>query len=159
MSPDVLDDVDRGVLYHLQRDARNSTSTEMGERLGVAASTVRNRVNRLEERGVIEGYRTAIDYEKAGFHLHILFACTVQDDVDAVAEAVMEQEGVVAVRELLAGSENLHVEAVGTGTDELTEVADVLRDLGLDIERSMVLKNERRQPFTRFDRGAAGDDG
>lgn len=158
MSPDVLDDVDRGVLYFLQRDARNSTSTEMGERLDVAPSTVRNRVSRLEDRGIIEGYRAAIDYEKAGFHLHILFTCTAPDDAGAVAESVTELEQVVAVRELLAGSGNLQVEAVGTDTDDLTDVADSLREMGVDIERSMVLKNERRRPFVRFD-GSAGEDG
>jgi len=51
-----LDEVDHGILYYLQQDARNSTSTEMAEELDITASTVRNRLARLEDEGVIEKY-------------------------------------------------------------------------------------------------------
>jgi DNA-binding Lrp family transcriptional regulator len=38
----------------------------------VSASTVRNRIDRLEEAGVIEGYYPKINYERANFPLHVL---------------------------------------------------------------------------------------
>lgn len=150
MSAYALDDVDKGILYYLQQDARNSTSTEMGEALNIAASTVRNRLDRLEDEGVIKGYIPEIDYERAGYQLHVLFTATAPDEPDDVGRAVLEQEGVVTVRELLAGSENLHIEAVGKGTKHLTRIADSLRDMGIEIERSEVLKRRRHQPFNHF---------
>lgn len=44
-----LDGIDEGILYLLQRDARRITTKEMTEQVGVSASTVRNRIDRLEE--------------------------------------------------------------------------------------------------------------
>ncbi|WP_135852984.1 Lrp/AsnC family transcriptional regulator [Halorussus salinus] len=145
-----LDEVDHGILYYLQQDARNSTSTEMAEELDITASTVRNRLARLEDEGVIEKYVPQIDYERAGFQLRVLFTCTAPDQPENFGQDVLEQEGVVAVRELLAGTENLHVEAVGTDTDHLTEIADSLREMGLEIVRSDVLKSQLHQPFNHF---------
>ena len=62
MSNGPLDDVDRGILYALQRDARNVT---IAEEVDVSASTVRNRIGRLEDIGVIEGYYPKINSERA----------------------------------------------------------------------------------------------
>jgi len=146
-----LDDIDKSILYYLQQDARNSTSTEIAEELAITASTVRNRLARLEDEGVIEKYIPQIDYERAGFQLRVLFTCTAPDEPENFGQDVLEQEGVVAVRELLAGTENLHVEAVGTDTDHLTEIADSLREMGLEIVRSDVLKSQLHQPFNHFE--------
>ncbi|WP_435176643.1 Lrp/AsnC family transcriptional regulator [Halorussus sp. AFM4] len=154
-----LDDVDKTILYYLQQDARNSTSTDMAEELDIAASTVRNRLARMEEEGVIEQYVPQLDYEKAGFQLRVLFTCTAPDDAENFGQDVLEQEGVVAVRELLAGTENLHVEAVGTDTDHLTDIADSLRELGLDIVRSDVLKTQLHQPFAHFGTAVEAEEG
>jgi DNA-binding Lrp family transcriptional regulator len=45
---------------------------EIAEEVDVSASTVRNRIDRLEEAGVIEGYYPKINYERANFPLHVL---------------------------------------------------------------------------------------
>lgn len=71
MAQDVLDETDRGILYLLQQNARETTAAEIAEAVGVSAGTVRNRIDRLEEQGVLEGYIPDIDYETAGFELHI----------------------------------------------------------------------------------------
>ncbi|UPV77100.1 winged helix-turn-helix transcriptional regulator (plasmid) [Halorussus limi] len=55
MSDFALDEVDRGILFALQRDARNTTIDEIPSNVEVAASTVRNRISNLEEAGVIKG--------------------------------------------------------------------------------------------------------
>jgi Lrp/AsnC family transcriptional regulator, leucine-responsive regulatory protein len=57
--------------------ARTTTAEEMGEKAGVSASTVRNRIERLENAGVIEGYHPHIDYEAANYQLHIFVICRV----------------------------------------------------------------------------------
>lgn len=153
MSGNALDDVDRGLLHFLQRDARNSTSTEMGEALGIAASTVRNRLDRLEGAGIVTGYVPVIDYDAAGYPLQVLFTATAPEEPPDVGRQVLEREGVVAVRELLAGSEDLRVEAVGSGTRHVARIADDLGDLGVEIVRTDVLETRHRQPFDHF-----GDD-
>ncbi|WP_336343909.1 Lrp/AsnC family transcriptional regulator [Halalkalicoccus ordinarius] len=143
-----LDDVDRGVLHLLQVDARNATAEEMAERVGVSASTVRNRISKLEEGGVIQGYRPILDYERANLPLRVLFICTVRARERAeMAQKVMNVKGVITVKEMITSVENLHVEAVGTDTTDLVRITDALQDMELEIRSSELLKGERVQPF------------
>lgn len=153
-----LDATDRGILYLLQQNARDTTTTEIAEAVGVAPSTVRNRIERLEERGVVKGYVPDVDYERAGFELHILFTCTAptQPSEDYVRD-ILDLHGVVTVRKLLAGDQNLHVEAVGTSTDDVSQIARDLQESGLEIVRSEVLEEEVVQPFDHFGQDIAED--
>lgn len=56
----LLDDLNVRLLTELTADPRLRT-TELARRLGVSAPTVRERVARLEESGVIRGYRLEVD--------------------------------------------------------------------------------------------------
>ena len=56
----LLDEVNRGILTALTKDPRLSTA-ELARRVGMSAPAVRERVNRLEEVGVIRGYRLDVD--------------------------------------------------------------------------------------------------
>jgi DNA-binding Lrp family transcriptional regulator len=60
-----LDSTDIKILEILQEDARQ-TYTTIGKRLGIAHSTVYDRIKRMEKYGVIKKYTTLIDAEKAG---------------------------------------------------------------------------------------------
>ncbi|MDN5853181.1 MAG: Lrp/AsnC family transcriptional regulator [Actinomycetia bacterium] len=55
-----IDEVNRHILALLDEDPRRSTS-ELARRIGMSAPAVRERVHRLEEAGVIRGYRLDID--------------------------------------------------------------------------------------------------
>jgi Lrp/AsnC family transcriptional regulator, leucine-responsive regulatory protein len=55
-----LDELNVRILEELTADPRLRT-TELARRLGVSAPTVRERVTRLEESGVIRGYRLEVD--------------------------------------------------------------------------------------------------
>ncbi|MEA2476769.1 MAG: Lrp/AsnC family transcriptional regulator, leucine-responsive regulatory protein [Actinomycetota bacterium] len=63
--PRPLDRVDRMIVAELERDAR-ATYAEVGARVGLAASSVHDRVRKLERSGVIGGYRAEIDYDGVG---------------------------------------------------------------------------------------------
>lgn len=39
----------------------------IGEEAGVSSSTAGNRINQLEDEGLISSYQPTLDYEKAGF--------------------------------------------------------------------------------------------
>ncbi|MCO8244599.1 MULTISPECIES: AsnC family transcriptional regulator [unclassified Haladaptatus] len=151
MSHDTLDDVDRGILHLLQEDARNMTTTEIGDAVGVSASTVGNRLQRLEEAGVIRGYHPQIDYHEAGFPLRVLFICTapIPEREELAAEA-LDASGVVNVKEIMVGVQNLHVEAVATTREDATEVSKQLDDMGLDVVDQLLVKDEHMQPYDHF---------
>lgn len=149
--PADLDDIDHGILYMLQQDARNTTAQEIAERVGVSASTVRNRINQLEAVGVIRGYMPEIDYESANLPLRVLFVCTAPaTERSELAEKVMGVQGVIDLREMMTGRRNVHVEVVGTSTADITRISDAIHELGLQIESSELLKERRIQPFNHF---------
>jgi len=56
----VLDEVNRRLLDELSIDARASTA-DLARRVGMSAPAVRDRLTRLEESGVIGGYRVDIN--------------------------------------------------------------------------------------------------
>lgn len=56
----VLDDVNRRLLYELQANPRVSMSA-LARQVGMSAPAVTERVQRLEQAGVITGYRVEID--------------------------------------------------------------------------------------------------
>jgi DNA-binding Lrp family transcriptional regulator len=59
-----LDELDWKILQALQENAR-WTYTEIGRRLGVAHSTVYERIRRMEHYGIIKKYTAVVDLEKA----------------------------------------------------------------------------------------------
>ena len=151
MSTVELDRVDRGIIHLLQADARRKTAEEMGDAVGVSASTVRNRIDRLESTGVIRGYNPDIDYERAGYqHQMVLICHAPMGSRKMVAQRVMDVEGVVTVREMLTGSANLHVEAIGADSDAVDRITDELADLDLEIKSVELVKDLRVQPFDGF---------
>lgn len=146
-----LDEVDKGILYRLQRDARGTTAQEIAETVGVSPSTVRNRIDRLETEGVINGYHPEINYEAANLPLQVLFVCTAPaTHRSELAEKILDVQGVVDLREMMTGRQNIHVEVVATSTTDISRISDAIHDLGLEIESSELIKRRRMQPFDHF---------
>ena len=67
--PPQLDEIDLDIIYQLQKDAR-LTIRELAERVGMSPSATAERMRRLEELGVIIGYRAMIDYDRLGMPIH-----------------------------------------------------------------------------------------
>ena len=152
---DGLDDIDHGILHLLQEDARDQTPVDMAEKLPVSDQTVRNRIEQLEEAGVIEGYLPVIDYEKAGFSMRLQFSCTAPvQRREELAEEALEIPRVVNVEEMLAANENLRILAVTKDTEGINEIAARLDDLGLTIEKECLQRHEHKRPFNHFGQDA-----
>jgi Lrp/AsnC family leucine-responsive transcriptional regulator len=85
----MLDARDRIILAALQADGR-ATFAEVGRRAGLAPSSVHERVRKLEEAGVIRGYRAIVDPVAIGLHVTALVSVTPLDPrhPDDVAERV-----------------------------------------------------------------------
>ncbi|GAA4973760.1 Lrp/AsnC family leucine-responsive transcriptional regulator [Nonomuraea thailandensis] len=69
--PKELDALDLRILSELQLDARVSLA-ELGRRIGLSPPAVSDRVQRLEESGVITGYRAEIDPRAVGFPVTVM---------------------------------------------------------------------------------------
>lgn len=142
-----LDDVDHRLLNLLQENARY-TAIEIAEDIGVSDNTVHNRMRRLEDVGIIEGYTTAIDHDTAGCSLYFHFSCTARISNRAtVAEKVLALPQVIEVLELMTGHENLLVKAVGAEDEDITHVAEQIDKLDLEINDENLIRTEHATPL------------
>ncbi|WP_199837518.1 Lrp/AsnC family transcriptional regulator [Streptomyces caniscabiei] len=63
--------MDRDILFHLRQDGR-LTNVELAKRVGLTPPPCLRRVKRLEEAGVITGYRAVISSQTLGRGLEVL---------------------------------------------------------------------------------------
>lgn len=63
-----MDDLDIELIRCLNENARKSLR-EMARELNVSLTTVSNRVKKMEEEGIINGYIPVVDQEKLGYDL------------------------------------------------------------------------------------------
>lgn len=86
-----MDDLDREILSILRRDAR-TPYTEIAERVGTSEGTVRNRVERMVDDGVIERFTVTTRTGNVKAMIEISVAMDV--DTGEVGEKVAEWEEV-----------------------------------------------------------------
>ena len=146
-----LDAVDKSILYYLQQDARRTSSNDIAEKLDLSSSTVRTRLNKLEESGIVRGYHVDIDYDLAGYPLYTKIICTAPvTERDSLANRAREVHGVTAVREIMTGQRNVYVNAIGRTHDDLIRIAGELDGLGLDIVDEQLIRDEYICPYHGF---------
>ena len=66
LSNKLLDDIGRQILRILQEDGRISFN-ELGRKVGLSSPAVAERVRRMEEAGIILGYRAIVDQSRVGY--------------------------------------------------------------------------------------------
>ncbi|WP_311171313.1 Lrp/AsnC family transcriptional regulator [Halobellus ordinarius] len=154
-----LDDLDRYIVYALQRDARHTSSSDIAEAKGVSASTVRNRLSKLESAGIIRGTHVDVDYERMGYQLYTIIFCTAPiPERERLAEEALDVEGVISVREIMTGEENVHITAVGRDSDDLSRIGRELSSLGFEIVEEEIIRNEYTNPYSPFAEGVGDAD-
>ena len=72
-----MDLLDRKIIAELQRNAREST-TKIAAKLGVARTTVHERISRMEDRGVIAGYSVVLQEHPEGHKVQVVVMAEVQ---------------------------------------------------------------------------------
>lgn len=146
-----LDEIDRRIIYALMRDARTTSAPTIAEQVNVSPGTVRNRIDQLEEHGIIRGYTTEVDFERADGRLRILYVCNAPvSNRDALARQASVVPGVINVRELMTGRRNLHITAIGKDTEDLRRITRAISGLGIEIEDETLVESETHSPYTLF---------
>ena len=146
-----LDSIDKQILYHLQRDARGISSSEIADQLDLSPSTIRTRLNKLEDTGIVRGYHIDIDYELAGYPLYTKIICTAPvPERDTLADRAQGIHGVTAVREVMTGKRNVYVNAIGESHDDLNRIAGELDELGLEVVDEQLVRSEYVCPYHGF---------
>jgi Lrp/AsnC family leucine-responsive transcriptional regulator len=123
-----LDDINRDIIDLLQDDARLSYR-ELGERIGLSAPAVAERVRKLEEVGVITGYRAVVDYEALGFPLLCIIRLNA-NLADRTLDEVLGQLPEVIEANRVTGSESHVLRARVRSTEHLERLLERLWEHG-----------------------------
>jgi len=79
-----MDQLDLRILKALQEDGRRPNA-DLAREFGVAPSTTLERIRRLEEQGVLLGYRARIDRNKLGLTVQAMISITLgQTNAEAI---------------------------------------------------------------------------
>ena len=124
-----LDELDRAMLAALHDNSRIGV-LELSRVLGVARATVTARLQRLEDTGVITGYRPKIGLAAAGYGVQAFV--TLEIAQGALGDVVDVLEQIPGVLEAFA--------TTGSG-DVLCRVAAASHD---DLQRTLIVLNQSR---------------
>jgi DNA-binding Lrp family transcriptional regulator len=151
------DDLDRRIVRELQRNARESTST-IAARLGVARSTVHERMSRMERDGTITGYSVVLSKNPSEERIEILMLLEIrQQDTRKVLkrlEAYTEVRLCLSINgefDLFVSAEAPRLEDLDVFIDEVAEIPGIIRTntfvvFGRKLDRRY---NEAAQEITR----------
>jgi Lrp/AsnC family transcriptional regulator, regulator for asnA, asnC and gidA len=115
----LLDDVGKAIVEQLQEDGRRPYAT-IGRAVGLSEAAVRQRVQRLQEAGVIQ-IVAVTDPLQLGFRRQAMVGVRTEGDLVAVADAIAEMPEVDYVV-ITAGTFDLLVEVVCEDDEHLLEL-------------------------------------
>jgi DNA-binding Lrp family transcriptional regulator len=128
-----IDAFDRKILALLQDDAR-LTNNDLSERVNLSPSQCSRRRQRLEEEGLILGYRAMLDRERLGFPLVNIISVTLathnRDNARRFAELLARLPEVLEAH-ALTGEMDYFVKVV---TPDLKSLAEFVNDVLLPHE-------------------------
>jgi Lrp/AsnC family transcriptional regulator, leucine-responsive regulatory protein len=138
-----LDSLDERILSSLQSDGR-LTMKALAEDIGMSSPAVIERVRRLEERGMLTGYRGLVDPAAIGRPLSVMLFATVPHAKREGFLATLTEHPAVEEVIRVGGLRNFIVRAHFSSTEELEELMDTLGDSCDTIESEMVLSSPMR---------------
>jgi len=138
-----MDATDRHLLSLLAENARAPVA-ELGRKLGLSRTTVQGRIERLERRGVIAGYRAQLsdDHEKGLVRAHVLI--TALPKLAARVEAELRLIGEVRCLHSVSGHFDMIAIVAAGSIGELDRLIDRIGALeGVERTLSSIILSTR----------------
>ena len=124
---DGLDALDRQIVQLLIENARSSYS-EIGQKVGISRVAVKQRIQALEQRGVIEEYTTVINPQKISGAVSCYFEIETQPDTLAEVTEILKQNETITQVYRVTGKNKLHVHAVAASGEEMEKLIQEVID-------------------------------
>lgn len=126
----MIDEIDKKILTELQQDARTSYA-ELGRRVGLTTPAVIERVRKLEDAGIVTGYRVEIDPAKIGLPITAFIRMSITGvDYSHIIE-VAEQSKEVLECHRGTGGDSFIMKVAVSSVEHLQELIDRLTPYGI----------------------------
>lgn len=129
----IMDQLDRRIIVALQHNARETTS-KIAAKLGVARTTVHERIRRMEENGVIAGYSVILNSSEDAPRVQVVVLLEVQQkETTRIIKrlgAYPEVKLCLSINgefDLLLSAEAPRIEDLDILVDDLAKIPGVLR--------------------------------
>lgn len=133
-----MDGTDEKILAILDENARASF-TEIADEIGVSEGTVRNRVEKLRDEGVIEKFTVEVD-TGSEISAFVSVDISTERDFDSVLNDFPEDVNIFE----LAGDTDLLVQVSRKDSSEINEVVDIIRSVeGVEDTKTYMVLSER----------------
>ena len=142
-----LDPTDLSMIEILQQDGRISVS-ELGRRIGLSQPAASERLKRLEERGIIAGYRAVIDPASVGLGMMAVIRLrTSHEHIRPCLKQFSEMPEIIEVLRL-TGEDCFLLKVLVPTAANLETIVDSIARHGA-VTTSLVLRNEPTKAIGR----------
>ncbi|KAA0023702.1 Lrp/AsnC family transcriptional regulator [Antrihabitans cavernicola] len=135
---DSLDSIDYKLLDILQVEGRLGV-TELGRRINLSQPAVSARIKRLEQSGVISGYRAVVDHGKLGLNIHAVIRLRTTHARIAAALEHFAQLPEIANVFRLTGDDCFLIDVRARDSERLETIVDGIARFG-PVTTSLVLR-------------------
>ena len=126
----MIDEIDRNILAILQQHARASYA-EIGRQVGLTTPAVIERIRKLEDAGVVTGYRVDIDTAKVGLPITAFVLMSITGvDYSHIIEVAQSSNEVLECHRGTGGDSFIMKVAVAS-VEHLQELIDRLTPYGI----------------------------
>lgn len=150
-----LDDVDRKLLHHLQQNGRLSFA-ELSRRVTLTTPAVIERVRKLEDAGIITGYRAEVNPAKLGLPIVAFIRISVVGDVFVKVAAIAKDSAEVLECHRGTGSDSFIMKVAVRSVQHLEELIDRLTPCGTTSTSIVLSSPVKRRDLVPWKSGDAG---
>ena len=151
-SEKLLDDIGSAILRELQENARVSF-VELGRRVGLTSPAVIERVRRMEDCGIITGYRAEVDPSKIGQPITAFVRLSVGTDVLARINSLMKDWPEIVECHRVTGGDSFIMKIVVSSVEHLESLIDRLTPFGTtstSVVLSSPVKKKELRPAVEY---------
>ncbi|MDR3591331.1 MAG: Lrp/AsnC family transcriptional regulator [Negativicutes bacterium] len=124
-----MDTIDLKIVDILQADGR-VTMKELGQRVGLTSPATIERVKKLEESGIIGGYKAIVNIDRAGLPVRVFILLTTADVSAGAVAAFAENHSSILQCHRVAGGVSHLLEGAMADLEGLERLLDELAPLG-----------------------------
>jgi DNA-binding Lrp family transcriptional regulator len=139
--------MNRRILDILQKDAR-ATTADIARKLKRSESTIRERIRRMEERGIIRGYYACVDKRALGYRSEAFVFCNVDPmDRARILDDLLRMRNVTGIFHV-SGEKRLLLKVAAEDNQELRSlIHNKLIPLGIrDVDSRIVMDVAEKFP-------------